>query len=101
MKRPLNSYGFAAWETALLVAFVVGVVIVGSRIYDATKNSGPTSASTTSSTTMAAETPVTTQAAPAVNSAADLSSAQDAISQVNPTTSNASDSDQLNSLSNF
>ncbi len=108
MKRSIQEAGFTAWELVVVVVVLVGIVAVGIHIYDSrmpvvtkTFTSSVTGSGVAQSSSKSAAASTTIPTAPQVTSTSDLDSAIQTLNQVNPSSSNASDTSQLNSQTNF
>lgn len=105
MKLIRHEAGFTAWELVLVLVVLVGIVAVGMHVYDSHVSVGSTATTITGSGNALSSTSKSTMmsvpTAPQVTSTADLNSALNTLNQVNPSGSDARDTSQLNSQSNF
>jgi len=115
MNTTLNKRGFAVLELALVAVVVVGLGLVGYRVYQSNQKgeqasaalynstlkstSGTSSTSAGSAATVTAA--VTTPSVPPVSNAASLNQLETVLDSVNPSSSNAADSSQLSSQTSF
>ncbi len=88
MKLHSSQDGFSVFELVLVVIVLGIIAIAGLRLLNANNNLATTTGSTAASPT---------QKAPAVKSTSDLDKAQNTLNQNDPTTTNSSDNNQLNS----
>ena len=108
MKRPSNSNGFAVLEACLVLVAVVGLGIIGYTVYKDNQSSLESSAGTysavssgNSASNAASPANTSTPSVPTIKNEASLNQVEAALDSVNPSTSNASDSNSLNSQTNF
>lgn len=91
--------GFAVFELTILLVAIAVIAAVGWRVYDSHKTKSSTSA--VSSQYQSPKASNVSQA-PAISSSTDLDKSQQILDQNDPTTTNSSDSSQLDSqLSTF
>jgi prepilin-type N-terminal cleavage/methylation domain-containing protein len=93
MKTQRNQRGFSAVELVIVIAVLAIVGLVGYRVISGRS----TSTSTTKSAATSENATASVSSAPAIKSTSDLDKAQQTLDQNDPATSNASDSNQLDS----
>lgn len=101
MKKLHPEAGFTAWELVLVLVVLVGIAVIGFRIYDSHVSTPVVAQKSTTSVVAKSSTTSVPSAPVAVNNSTDLDSASAALNQVDPSSSNAADTSQLNSQTNF
>jgi hypothetical protein len=111
MKTSISSRGFALVEACVAVVAVVGLGLVGYTVYKDNQSSlkssagqydsSVTSGSSAPSSSTSSPTSTATPTVPAVKNEQSLNQVEAALDSVNPSSSNAADSNQLSSQTNF
>lgn len=95
MAKNINDKGFSPIAVVIVLVVVAIVGFVGYKVYTNSKNNQVSVSGTTGNSS------VSVPPAPTITTAADLDKATATLNQVDPSSSNASDTTQLNSLANF
>ena len=104
MTTRLNRRGFATWELALVVLIAAAIAFAGYHVYrshSTTPKSTANSSQSSTNNSTSGSSSVSVPSAPTISNTSDLDSATAALNQTDPSSSNASDSSQLNSQANF